>query len=157
MQAFGLIVFEKGLVGAFIMPGFIGGAGLHRGEDMNQPGVFTPLTKNLSHSLLLTKLRLADEINLQASTDSDLFGILADFLTEWFGPLGIVKDADAMNLEIAGHAFGVTKPWQGAGNNNAVVAGEYTSHFIHMPLQKAIHIDSPQVNSGYYREYCLAA
>ena len=73
------------------MPGSVGGAGFHGGEDVDQPGMIAPLCDDALDPVFLTKgLVAANELDLNAGIRSELFGVVAQRVPQGFCPAGVV-------------------------------------------------------------------
>ena len=125
VQAFGFMVLEKRLMGFFIVPGLVAGAGFHGRENMDQTGMTAALSHDFFDALLFAKVLLANEVDFQTIFHRDPFGILSDFLSQRLGPFDVVENANTLLAQKQTHALGVTNARQGSRQDGPVKAGEY--------------------------------
>jgi hypothetical protein len=119
VQALAADRLEEGLAARLVMPGTIGGAGLHGGEDVHQPRVIAALGEDLLDPILLAeRLELTDELDLKPGLGGQALGVGADLLAQRLGPVRIVKQADAAPTEVARHRPGVADVRQGARDHD---------------------------------------
>ena len=78
MEAFARGGFQRGVAGLLVMPGAIGGTGLHGREDMDQAGMITALGEDGLDTVFFAKgLVATDELGCQTRVGSQLLGMVA--------------------------------------------------------------------------------
>jgi len=83
VQAFAGGELERGMVGAFVVPGLEGRTGHRGGKNMDQLRMVTACGKDLLDPILLAKgLGFADEFDLDSSLGGELFGIDPNLLPQ---------------------------------------------------------------------------
>jgi hypothetical protein len=123
VQALAADRLEEGLAARLVVPGTVGGAGLHGGEDVHQPWVIAALGEDLLDPVLLAKRpELTDELDLQPGLGGQVLGIGTDLVAQRLGPARIVEQADAAPTEVACHRAGVADVRQRARDHDSVEA-----------------------------------
>jgi len=85
----------EGLAACLVLPGIIGGAGLHGGEDVQRSGVIAARGAVLLSAALLTeRLDFADELELQAGLGRQPIGAGANVIAQRLGPARIVEQTN---------------------------------------------------------------
>jgi hypothetical protein len=83
--------FEASDVAGPVVPGVVGRTLFHGGEYVDQAWVLPTLGEDLLDPRLLTEIAVAaDELDLQAGLGRQPFGVLAQFLTQRLGSVGVV-------------------------------------------------------------------
>ncbi len=139
VQAFGgnrpKISFSRLLV----IPRFVRATRLHGRKDMNQARLVAALGYNFFYPLFFAEVLLADEINLQAVFICQTFGIRPDFLAQRLGPFGVIENADAVLIKIAGHSRRIANAGNRAGKNNSVKARQVAANLGGMTVCEKFH------------------
>ena len=139
MQALGCRIFEERTVGLFIVPRLVSGASLHGRKNVYQPGVLATLAQYFPYLFLLAEIVLSDKFYIESSLGGESFGVLPDLVSKRFCPFGVIKDPNAIGIQVTCHTLGETNTWNGSGDNNAVEAGKYTLDLVGVSLKKQIH------------------
>jgi len=63
-------------------------------------------------------------------------GISPDAIPERFSKLGIIEDADALEMQKRRHPSGKTESWQRALDDNPVKTREYSTDFVVVSFQQ---------------------
>ena len=144
VQALAADRLEEGLAARLVVPGAIGGTGLHGREDVHQTGMIAALGEDLLDPILLAeRLELADELDLQPGLGGQALGVGADLIAQRLGPAGIVEQADVARSEVARHRLGVADVRQGAGDHHPVEARQHAADLVLVLLDKGIHRLAP--------------
>ena len=140
MEAFARGGFQQGMALFLVMPGAIGGAGFHGGEDVDQPGMITPFSNDRLDPVFFAKgLVAADEFDLDAGLAGKLLGMVAQLIPQGLCPPGIVEQPDLVVTEVARHGAGITNIRQGAGDDDAIEAGKHARDLILVTFNEWIH------------------
>jgi len=124
VQTLAVSRFEKGLVGLFVMPWLIGLTGLHGGKDVHQSGLGAAPFEDLADAVFLSEILLADEFDLQTVFFGYPLGVIAQFISEWFGKTRVIKDTNAIGSEKSGHPLGIAKGRQCSLNDHSIKTRE---------------------------------
>ena len=144
VQALAADRFEEGLAARLVVPGTIGGAGLHGGEDVHQPGMIAALGEDLLDPILLAeRLELTDELDLKPGLGSQSLGVGADLIAQRLGPARIVEQADAAPTEVARHRPSVADVRQGARDHDPVETRQHAADLVAVLLDKGVHRSTP--------------
>jgi hypothetical protein len=112
---------------AFVVPGLIRLARFHCRKNVHQSWVSAPCLHDGLNAIFLAKaLVLRDELDLDPGSSSDCGSILANRITQRFGKLGVVEDANPLHVQIFRHPFGITDRRKLATDDDAVVAIQHT-------------------------------
>ena len=128
MQALAVIRNQIRLARLLVVPGLVGRAGLHGGENADQPRLLTPSGQNLFHPVFLPEVPLADELDLDARIGSHLLRVLPNLVAEWLGELRIVEYPDLPLVQKRGHPTGKADLWQCAENQHPVPATQHPGY-----------------------------
>lgn len=108
--------------GLLVVPRLVGGACLHRREDVNEARVTAALSENLLNPALLAHGCPADELDPDAGPLRQTFGVGPDLIAKWLGESRIVEDADMMTVQVGCHPLGMAQSRKRPLDNDAVVA-----------------------------------
>src|SRR3990170_1494677 len=122
MQAFATIQLQIGFASLLVMPGFVRKAGLQSREDMHQPRLFTALIQDGANAVFFAKVLLANVLDFKTGLLRQRCGTGTDLLPQGLRKLGIVENANAVGVKIAGHALGITPRLDTAGQDDPVIA-----------------------------------
>jgi hypothetical protein len=111
-----------------VVPWLVGRAGLHGGENANQPGLLTPAGQDLFHPVFLPEVPLADELDFDARFGRHLPGVLAYPVAERFGKLRVVEYPDLPLVQKRCHPPGKANLWQCAKNQHPVPATQHSGY-----------------------------
>ncbi len=108
-----------------IMPGSVGSAGFHGGEDVDQPGMIAPLCDDALDPIFLTKgLVAADELDLDTGFAGKLLGVVTQLIPQGLCPSWIIEQPDLVVTEVTRHGTGIANIRKGAGDDDAIKAGK---------------------------------
>jgi len=139
MQTFGVHRPEIGFSVFLVVPRLLGTTQFHRRKNVNQAWMLASLSHNFFYPFFLTKAFLADEIDLEAIFICQSLGISPDFLSQRLGSLGIIKDADAVVIQIAGHSCGVANAGDRPGEDHSVKNRQIAANLGGMTVWKKCH------------------
>src|SRR5712691_10756749 len=135
VQAFAIVRFQVGLVRLFVMPRFVGAAGLHYRQNAHQSRLFPTLLQHLLDPLLLAKLLLAsNKLDFHAVFGSDALHVFPNGVSQRLCPPGVVEDADLVLIKIVRHALGVAPLRKRLLDDDPAVAGEHTGDLALVPF-----------------------
>ncbi len=107
---------------------------------VDQNSVLSPLSQDLFDPIFFPKaLHLFDELDGNPILGCDRFGIGPDLIAQRFCPAGIIKDADALDLQIRRHPSRVAESGQGSLNDHTVVTGKNTRNFVFITRHQRGH------------------
>jgi len=89
---------------------------------MHQPGLFSTLLEDLLDAVFLAKILLANVLDLQAIGLGDRFCMRNHLFMQRLRKLGIIKNANAQTVKIAGHALGIAQRLQNCPSEHPVKA-----------------------------------
>jgi hypothetical protein len=121
---------EERLASLLVVPGAVGGTGLHGRQDVDEAGMATPLDEHLLDTLLFTKLGLADELDGDVVFSGQSFSVLPKLIAQLLSPPRVVEDADPPSVEVSGHPLGVAQLRQGTLDDHAVEAGKHPTNLV---------------------------
>lgn len=158
MKTFAGIVLEKGFMRFLVMPRLVTGTGFHGGEDVYQAGMMAALFEDLVDSILLAEcLDLTNELDLDAILFGYSFGVLADFISQFLGELGVIKDADVLGIAEPGHSAIITPSWECSLDNDTIIAAYNTANLCFVLVcDSPEHSASPRwywIHSPYSAPY----
>jgi len=93
-----------------VVPWLVARAGFHRRQDVNEAGVVTAPSEDLLDARLFAQAALAHELDLDAGLLGELLGVAPHLLAQRLGKTRVVEDADAVRVQVRGHAGGVGQP-----------------------------------------------
>ena len=135
VQALAAIRAQESLPALLVVPGLVGGAGFHGGEDMHQAGVVSPLLDDFPDAVFLAEgLGLADVLDGESVVPGHLFGIFPYLFAQGVGELGKIEYPYVMGVEVGGHAIGVPPRYHVAVNHNTVITGENALDLFLVPF-----------------------
>src|SRR5262249_15783126 len=138
MQAFAAVRPQEGAMRAFVVPGLVAVTGFHRRDDMHQAGIVATHGKNLGDDVLLADMALGNMFDGHASSTGQFASPVADAIAERFSKSRIVEDADLPRRQKCRHSLRITGPWQRAGDDDAVVAGEHPREALTVPIRQQL-------------------
>ena len=106
VQAFVVVRQQIRLASVFVVPRFVGRAGLHRRQDANQPRMIAAFGQYLLDPIFLPHVAFPQKLDLDPVVRRQAFGILTQRVAEWLGEHGIVEDLDLSLVQIRCHALG---------------------------------------------------
>lgn len=92
MKALAVVGNQMGLARLLVMPRLVGRAGLHGGEDADEPRFLAPLGEDRFHPVLFAKIPLADELDPDACFGCQLLGVVPNPVTKRLGKSRIVEN-----------------------------------------------------------------
>jgi hypothetical protein len=113
---------EEGLVRLLVVPGFVGVAGLHGGDDVRQARMIATPRELPRDDILLAHMRLANMLYDHSRLGRQGCRTFAHAISQPHRKLRIVEDADALDIEISGHPPGVAHRRQRPGDHQPVIA-----------------------------------
>jgi len=122
VQAFAAIPQQISSPSALVVPGPVGRTGLQSRKDVHQPGLFSTLLEDLLDAVFLAKILLANVLDLQTIGLCNRFCMCNYLFMQRLRKLGIIKNANALPVEVAGHALGIAQGLQTARQNHPVKA-----------------------------------
>src|SRR5262249_50468117 len=138
MQAFAAVRPQEGAMRAFVVPGLVAVTGFHRRDDMHQAGIVATHGKNLGDEVLLADMALGNMFDGHASSTGQFASPVADAIAERFSKSRIVEDADLPRRQKCRHSLRITGPWQRAGDDDAVVAGEHPGEALTVTIRQQL-------------------
>ncbi|MFH1907175.1 MAG: hypothetical protein ABIL11_07325 [Chloroflexota bacterium] len=109
VQAFAAVTHQIGLAGALVMPGPVRRTGFQSRKNVNQPRLSTALLENVSDPIFFAKVLLANVLDLQAIGLGYRFCMRTHLFMQRLCELGIVKNANALSIQIPAHTLGITQ------------------------------------------------
>ena len=94
--------------------------------------------QHLGHHVLLADMGLVDVLDRHPGLHTDFLGTGANALAQRLGKTRVVEDADAARLQDARHPRRVACPGQGTGNDDSVVARQYTRQALPVTLRQQL-------------------
>ena len=122
--------FEEGLVGPLVVPRPVARAGLHRGQDVNEPRVVTAALEHLLDQCFLAGLALAHKLDLDTGLLGEPLGVVAHLIPERLSEEWVVEDVDIVRPQVRGHAVGVTQAWQSSRDDHPVPARQHSGDLV---------------------------
>ncbi len=122
VDAFSGVGAQKCPARLLVVPRLVGGACLHRREDVNEARVTAALCENLLNPALLAHRCRPDELDLDARRLRQTFGVGPDLIAKWLGKSRIVEDADMMTVQVGCHPLRMAQTRKRPLDNDAVVA-----------------------------------
>lgn len=133
---------KEGLVGLLVVPGFVGLTRLHGGEDMHEAGVIASGFEDIPNPVFLSEILLPDELDLEAIFSGNLLGIVPEFITKGLGEARVIKEADVVVVQEAGHTLREAELGQGSLDYHTVKTGENSRNFLSVTFSQQ-HRRSP--------------
>ena len=84
--------------------------------------------KHALHQLFFADVALADVLDLQSGSITDLLRSRTDALSQRLGKWRVIKNADAAAVQQTAHPSCVARPRQCAHNQNTVIARQHSVH-----------------------------
>lgn len=139
VQTFASDRFQKGFVSSLVMPRLVCGARFHGRENVNQSGMIAAFFDDISDTVFLAEVLLANEFYFEASLSCDPFGVVSYPIPQWLGEFGVVEDTDSPLEEQGSHCAGVTDGGQCAGNDNTIQTSKTAVDLIRISFRQQTH------------------
>ena len=131
VEALPKIRFQESFVSCFVVPGFVGGAGFHGGEDMDQTRMSSTAVENFLDAVFLAEtIDPPNKFDGQSCFLSESFGVGSNSISKRFGEERIVKDTDVVSAQVRRHPIRVTESGKRALDHDSVPTGENSSDTI---------------------------
>jgi len=95
---------------------------------MHQPGLFPALLEDFLDAVFLAKILLANILDLQTIGMRNCFCMRNHLFMQRLRKLGIIKNANALAVKIAGHALGIAQGLQTARQDHPIKAVQGSIH-----------------------------
>ena len=149
VQTLAVIRSEIGFIGLLVMPWFVGLTRFHGREDMDKPWMSAPSAEDVTNAVFFSEIFLSDKLNLQTVFLGDLLGIVAQLIPEGLGKTRVVEDLNFLEIQKAGHPFGVAESGKSSLDDDAVEAGEHPGYLLGITIRQEHHAASNSLFSKW--------
>ena len=105
---------------------------------MHQAGMVATDGKDLADDVLLADMALGNMFDGHASSTGQFGSPVADAIAERFSKSRIVEDADLPRRQKCRHSLRIAGPWQRAGHDDPVVAGEHPGEALTVTIRQQL-------------------
>ncbi len=127
---------QVGLAAALVVPRLVARAGLHRRDDVHQPGCIATRLQHACHQIFLADVALVDVLDLDAGGSADLLRAHTDAFAQRFGEPGVVEYANAVGVQKTRHARCVARAGQRARDQDSVKARQHAVQIRRVTLNQ---------------------
>ena len=140
MKALPGIGFQKRFVSDFIVPGFVGRAGLQGRKNMNQSWVSSATDQDFFEAVFLAEtIDPPDEFDGQPFFLSEGLGVGANAFREGFSEARIVENADVVRAQIGCHPLRIAEPGKRALDYDSIPTGENSLDTVFVAFGESCH------------------